>query len=1478
MTRTRATALVLVNWKGVFYERYQLDKHVTALEGSNGAGKTTVLIGCYVVLLPDMTRLRFANVGESGSTGGDKGLWGRLGEQGRPSYAALELRLPEGNRIVAGVQLHRRGEPTVELNPFVITGINDTTKLQDVLLIRGEMDAVPEMNELRESAARCGAHLEAFGATKEYFARLFDLGVTPLRLASDEDRTKFNEMLRTSMTGGISRALTAELRDFLLKEESGLADTLRRMRANLDACRRTRIEVEDSRRLEQEISGIYEAGQEMFAAIVHAIRERADELGNKLKEAERLLQEVEGEQKKLNHEITEGKARQGELQARLVEAKRQAEAAHTAVDRVRQAKELLSRICAHTGQRDNARRTQESLMAKRDKADEDRSRANRVRDLAQDAYTKAAHGMANTQSGLEELSRRAAAHRTVVGRLAEARRLMPEQTIDPANIGIALDATRAAHESVQAEWLESDRTLSSAERHRQEFGQVIAALESIVNEDVEPVAAFACAREALQSLRDLDACAKQRAILTTEVPVARQSVQRQQKAQYLARTLGRPANAIASSQDANNALTETDNALAAATERHRQVEQRLSAGEHTLGRCHEQIRDLELRLAAWRQANNLALPLEQRWGIILRTREAIITFRAEINGKLGERRAELAVVEAREKDLHAQITQLEQSGGAFSSELLKACDTVEGELLAGRFEELSESDAALYEALLGPLAQAIAVEDVQSAAAALAKSDDRPDSVWLVGAESPLPLDEHNRPPGDLLGRDVLVPGVTGARLTRLPNQPTLGRRARERKITELRRQEAEAKHQIESLHTVLRDTQVVLTTADHLLAEVDLLQTGDPSVKLQQANDQLRQAQEAQSRHRADMDAAQGEISTLSPRQKSLRDLIQIAWSLDEPDQAAKLDQMLQSLAAAKAAAVETQRVAQDRALVEQRIDVLRTPPLSDAQVDALRKHHQEMERRLDALQLAIQATQYVQEHLSALDWIDAQEALDKQTALVPALEAQLNQARTALDSALQALKAAESQWAVAVRAFNEADADLLLKEKTLLQDQDQWKQLGVGDASDEAVRAAEAELRTADAEEKKLAEQERQKAEELATLGERARQIARNLTERVAARDEASGLWKPAQERWDQLEKSAQEHNVLASTLTPRCVEAMTGKGSPNLRIKGHEAATALKERLQHARDSQQVLESINKLLGPQDRSGEVYLSAWLQVRDWLRRRIPAQIAEVDEPLEALGRLRDNLKGLETRLEKQECDLRGESEDVAKNIEINIHRAQRQVSRLSDDLKLVRFGSIHGIRLRLERVPHMDNVLQALRDREAQSLLFSPDITIEEALDQLFQRHAGRTTGQRLLDYREYVAPKVMVLRQAATEWEEANPMRMSTGEAIGVGAALMMVVLTAWERDANLLRPRRSQGTLRLLFLDEANRLSQDNLGVLFDLCRNLDLQLMIAAPEVAKSEGNTTYRLVRRVNDAGHEEVIVTGRRVNPEERSVDVGSS
>ena len=119
-----------------------------------------------------------------------------------------------------------------------------------------------------------------------------------------------------------------------------------------------------------------------------------------------------------------------------------------------------------------------------------------------------------------------------------------------------------------------------------------------------------------------------------------------------------------------------------------------------------------------------------------------------------------------------------------------------------------------------------------------------------------------------------------------------------------------------------------------------------------------------------------------------------------------------------------------------------------------------------------------------------------------------------------------------------------------------------------------------------------------------------------------------------------------------------------------------------------------------------GERYLQAWVTVRSWLNRRLPAQVAEVDDPLEALVRLRDQLESLEQRLSRQEQDLRGASEDIARGIDVQVRKARGQVNRLNKNLDSVSFGSIRAIRVRMEPDEGMERVLRALRDGAAQEL----------------------------------------------------------------------------------------------------------------------------------------------------------------------------
>ena len=990
------------------------------------------------------------------------------------------------------------------------------------------------------------------------------------------------------------------------------------------------------------------------------------------------------------------------------------------------------------------------------------------------------------------------------------------------------------------------------------------------------------------------------------------------------------------------------------------------------------------RLAAWHRSSTAAQRLAER-GPAPASRAEVIALRDRLLADHHALAAKRAALEASREQTRQRAIALERAGTAVDPELIRLRDEFGGELLAERFEDLS-----VIEARLGPLVDALIVDDPGAAAATLCDAPRTLSTVWLVAAGTALEVGPEAADPSagssdsaaarahvgaagrkvtgqaelagtaakasdpDALALNAMIPsahpvgtrlsviatsgahvgaagrkvsaqaelaGIAaeagdphapapdavnpaedtqstsaivasrarasaakvaarrtsvdhtaggavdagaardevcverhGVRITRRPEAPTLGRRAREQHTAALHAQVARDDAALDALAAEAARLAGWRRDADELVAHVEAWLGGDPAGERADLASELARVELAVHAQRERARTAQTRTAEVRRRRDGLRRLLGDAALLDPPEHAVRAREVAALRAGLATARADLDRAAPHRRLLAEHLDVLRRPPPDDDRQAAHVQRTAELAGELDRLFLARGALDDVLAHRHAGAWGDAEHAFAAQSGLAPALERQHADARAAVQAAEQAEADAATAWEAATAAALEVEAQhaaaIAHRERAAAE----LVALGgpvAGDDHDQQVTAAIDHVNAIEAELRSL-------VTAAALAAERRDQAARaagDARTRLADETRAAG---PAAAAWTELRETAAAAGLLPAALA----SAHHGRTSIQLTADAWSKREVLLDRVTRARGGGELGDAIRALA----LDGPSYLRAWQRTREWLRHRVPAQVVEVDDPLAALERLRSHLDVLEGRLARQEHDLRGTSEDVARGIDVQLRRAAGQIRRLNHYLDGIQFGSVRGIRIELHRIDRMEQILRALRLGEAQELLFLSAIPIEEALDEIFRRYGGgRAGGERLLDYREYLELAVQIRRQIATDWETASPTRLSTGEAIGVGAAIMMVVLTEWERDANLLRAQRTSGSLRFLFLDEANRLSRDNLGVLFDLCRTLDLQLLIAAPEVARAEGNTTYRLVRHVTDDGREEVIVSGRR-------------
>jgi chromosome partition protein MukB len=197
----------------------------------------------------------------------------------------------------------------------------------------------------------------------------------------------------------------------------------------------------------------------------------------------------------------------------------------------------------------------------------------------------------------------------------------------------------------------------------------------------------------------------------------------------------------------------------------------------------------------------------------------------------------------------------------------------------------------------------------------------------------------------------------------------------------------------------------------------------------------------------------------------------------------------------------------------------------------------------------------------------------------------------------------------------------------------------------------------------------------------------------------------------------------------------------------------------------------------------------------------------------------------------------------------------------RLNRDLAEVSFGSIRGVQITVSYPEDMVKMLDCLRQDRSLSLFDSGE-PLEDTLAKLYERETGGAIkGARLFDYRNYLQLRLEI-RRINGKWEATSDV--STGEAIGAGAAVLVMIMRTWNEEANRISGSAGYAMQQIL-LDEANRLDEQALDTLAEFCRLMDVQALVAAPGLDKPRRSTVFQLSRSLR-ANEEFVSIRGTRI------------
>ncbi len=1070
-----------------------------------------------------------------------------------------------------------------------------------------------------------------------------------------------------------------------------------------------------------------------------------------------------------------------------------------------------------------------------------------------------AQDLSRASAAFESVARKVGLYRAAMGALDEARVALPDRDVQVETLTALLAECEREWRQALQDLASSEQALETAETRRARFDELLGVVRRLAGESVAPERAGAEAARLDRVFRDLS----ERIERARDLPQRIEQAQRDAQAQSRLRRRLQPLIGACGPLDDAAQLHQAHGAQLA---ERRALEQRQAAlrercVEHraALKEADGRIATLEGDLKDWRRAQALRAKLAPSLDQPLDNAAALETLAGDL-AQRGEHLVRRLDDQDRDrKRLIEQAEQLEFSGGHLDESLVGLADALDGRLLAELFDDCPADQAARVEARLGPLHSALLVESPARAARQAAKQPRRPEHIWLLAASGA----GAQTPAGETIDDSELVRAGDAWRLSRRPQRPVVGRAAREAEIRRLRDRADALEQAREETRREREQLRTSLEGLNRLRLLARWLDAPSPQGPLEaERGRRARRSRELQADETARTELLP-RIQQSATRCEDLAVCLPDAALLDQQDWSAALLRLRRERDEIKAHRARLEQAAPDLERLREGFLELQQAPPDDHYLHALRQRRDAASQRLDDWGIARQLLKHLDDCRDHFRFADQVPLLEDRQGALATLEVQLRQQRQAIDGLVREQDATQARLDQASAQRNQADAELKATVARMQALEEQLAATGEDGSAETLAEAQQLHARTkqetdqADNDERGL----------LADLAVARKDVKHAVDAEAAARKERRKTLlelRPIWRNWLRLRREAARLDLLARLLDQG--DHYQGMAPPNVMERAAENRASLEGVLKQADGGPELLAALaaERRTGAGEGGAALRdLHAWLRVHRLLEQSIPRDIVHCDDPEEALVQINTQLTLLRERLEDQERALHQSTESIANSIQVRIRQEESRIRKLNQGLARVRFGSIRGVRIHLEHQRLMRKLLDAMR---LQPDLFEQDDPLEDVMARVYTHiGGGQVKGEHLLDYRQYISLSVQVQRLSGDAWSEARAGALSTGESIGVGAAVLVVVLDAWEQQAALLKGRKAGQALRFLFLDEANRLSPDSLDTLTEFCHRMQVQLLAAAPAADRARRGHVYRLARRKGEHG-EEVIVRGRRM------------